>query len=205
MSDNPTVDCYWEPLLPDSIRLLCLLPHQDESAPIQCEIFHYSLQETDKRTHPYDALSYVWGSPDKPRSIFIREPKATSGNNATSETSLRVTGNLHEALSRLRNRTIARILWIDAVCINQQDEREKEEQIQFMAKIYGQASRVVVWLGEAADDSDRALQEIRTAGSKKLEIFSSHESTQQAVIALLQRPWFRRIWVWKQLSRLINN
>lgn len=67
-----------------------------------------------------------------------------------------------------------------------------------MAKIYGQANRVVVWLGEAADDSDRALEEIRVAGGKKSTNPSNNKTIQQAVLALLQRSWFRRIWVREQ-------
>ncbi|KAF2175471.1 HET-domain-containing protein, partial [Zopfia rhizophila CBS 207.26] len=200
MSCTPSPDCYREPLLPDNIRLLRLLPNEDKKAPIQCELFHYSLWEPGKRTHPYDALSYVWGGSDKPQSIFIREHNSTSGHDTTSEHDLPVTANLHKALSRLRNRSIERIIWIDAVCINQKDEREKEQQIQCMAKIYGQANRVVIWLGEAADDSDQALQEIRAAGDKNSKNSSNSETIQQAVIALLQRPWFRRIWVLQEVA-----
>jgi heterokaryon incompatibility protein (HET) len=183
---------YYRPLLPDSIRLLRLLPNEDENAPIQCQLFHYSLQESGKRTHPYDALSYVWGGPDKPRFISISEHNSTSGHD------IPVTENLHEALTRLRHRSIERIIWVDAVCIDQANEREKEQQIQFMAKIYGQANCVVAWLGKAADDSDRALEEIRVAGGKKWEGSSHYETVREAVLALFQRPWFRRIWVWNR-------
>ena len=49
--------------------------------------------------------------------------------------------------------------WTDGICINQANEKEKEDQIALMAEIYAKASRVVVWLGEAKDDSDRALEE----------------------------------------------
>jgi hypothetical protein len=182
-------DCYREPLLPDSIRLLRLLPNEDKKAPIQCELFHCSLQDSDKRTHPYDALSYVWGDPNKPQPVFVREHNSTSGHN------LQVTKNLHEALLRLRNCFVERILWIDAVSINQKDEQEKEQQIQFMAKIYSQANCVIVWLGDTADNSDQALTEIRNAGGKKIVSSLENETIQQAVIALLQRPWFQRIWV----------
>jgi hypothetical protein len=66
-----------------------------------------------------------------------------------------------------------------------------------MAQIYGNSNRVVVWLEDAADDSDLAFEEIRVAGGNK-SINSLHNKTiQQAVLALLQRPWFRRIWVWE--------
>jgi hypothetical protein len=86
-------------------------------------------------------------------------------------------------------------LWIDAVCINQDNEEEKEHQIQLMARIYSQANRLVVWLGETADDSDLALEEIRVARGKKSTDSSNNKKIQQAVLALLQRPWFRRMWV----------
>ncbi|KAF2179629.1 hypothetical protein K469DRAFT_445166, partial [Zopfia rhizophila CBS 207.26] len=52
----------------------------------------------------------------------------------------------------------------------------------------------LVWLGEAADNSDQALEEIRVAGSKRATNSSIHEIIQPAVLALFQRPWFRRIW-----------
>lgn len=177
---------YYRPLLQDSIRLLCLLPHEDENAPIRCRLFEYTLRESEKRTQPYDALSYVWGNTGKPRFISI------------GEYDLLVTENLYVALSRLRYRSIERIIWVDAVCINQGDEAEKEKQIPFMANIYGQARCVVVWLGEAADNSDQALEEIRIAGDKRVtnsEVKQIDETTQSAILALFQRSWFRRIWV----------
>jgi hypothetical protein len=186
----------YSPLSPgrDSIRLLRLLPHEDETADIQCELFEYSLPNSCTRTHLYDALSYVWGNPDEKLPIFIHKH------------SFDVTVNLRAALSRLRNHSIERILWIDAICINQANQKEKEQQIQSMAKIYAQADRVVVWLGEASDDSDLALEEIRIARGKKPTNSLDSERIQQSVLALLQRPWFRRIWVWEQtLDRIRTN
>jgi integrase len=83
----------------ESIRLLRLLPSKDENAPIQCQLFNCSLQESGKRTHPYDALSYVWGESHKPWPI-IRVDKHV----------LPVTPNLLEALLHLRHDCIERIL-----------------------------------------------------------------------------------------------
>ncbi|KAF2195867.1 hypothetical protein K469DRAFT_734273 [Zopfia rhizophila CBS 207.26] len=135
----------------DSIRLLRLMLNENDKANIQCELFEYALQESGKATHPYEALSYVWGGSDKPQSIFIDNQY------------LAVTLNLHTALLHLRDRGIARIIWVDAVCINQADGQETKHQIQSMAKIYGKASRAIVWLGETADDSDGVIQEIAAA------------------------------------------
>jgi hypothetical protein len=184
---------YTYPTLPsgsDSIRLLRLLPHKDNTANIQCEIFEYSLQNA-RETHLYEALSYVWGNPNKKLPIFIHKE------------SIEVTVNLHAALLRLRNHSFERILWVDAICISQDNKEEKEHQIRFMARIYSQANRVVVWLGDSADDSDLALEEIRVARDKHFTE-SNNERIQQAVLALLQRPWFERIWVREQTPNHIH-
>jgi hypothetical protein len=97
-----------------------------------------------------------------------------------------------------------RTIWVDAVCINQENEEEKGHQIQSMARIYGQANRVIVWLGEAADNSDRAVEEIRTAAGRQSTNSSNEKSIQQAILALLQRPWFRRIWVREHTLDIIH-
>jgi hypothetical protein len=143
------------------------------------------LKESGQRTHPYDALSYVWGGEDKPRTISI------------GRHDVQVTENLYAALLRLRYRSFDRFLWVDAICINQENGQEKEHQIQYMPKIYGLANCVIVWLGEAADDSNRALEEIRFAGEKAPTSSPNDEAIRKPVLTLLQRPWFRRIWVWK--------
>ena len=181
----------YSPLLPgpDSIRLLRLLPHKDRTAPIQCELFDYTLQEPSQGTHLYEALSYVWGGQEKPRSISI------DGQD------LPVTVNLHEALSHLRDHFFDRIIWADAICIDQTDLKERGHQVQCMAKIYCKANRVIAWLGDAADDSDRALEHIYLAAKQTMDP-SSSQAIQQAIFAVLQRPWFRRIWV---REPLLNN
>jgi hypothetical protein len=168
---------------PDGIRLLCLRPDENETANIQCDLIPYCLQESGRGAHLYEALSYVWGASSKPQSIYVD----------TYE--LPVTANLYAALSHLRDRSFERIIWVDAVCINQEDNKEKEHQIQLIAKVYCQASRVIVWLGEAADKSDQAIEEIRNIAGKKSTNSSNNEMIQQAILDLLRRPWFRRIWV----------
>ncbi|KAH8598449.1 hypothetical protein B0O99DRAFT_566809, partial [Bisporella sp. PMI_857] len=76
---------------------------------------------------------------------------------------------------------------LDATCINQADNEEKGNQIRSIAKIYGQAKCVIVWLGEAADDSDRALEAIRAAG-KNIVFPSKKKKIHRAILQLLQRP-----------------
>jgi len=166
----------------DNTRLLRLFPNKNRTAIIECQLFNYSL-EPDNSTHLYEALSYVWGDPNEILPIFV------DGH------VLHITVSLHAALLHLRDHSLERIIWVDAVCIDQANEKEKEYQIQSMARIYGQASRVIVWLGKAEDNSDQALETIRSAAKDgSINVLDNSE----AVLALFQRPWFERIWVREQ-------
>ena len=166
-----------------SIRLLRLLPHGDKNAPLRGYLFSYS-PESNNATHLYEALSYVWGGSGKPRCILMGQPMHT----------LPITENLYNALKYLRDSFLDRILWVDSICINQENEREKEHQISLMKSIYSQASRVIVWLG-LEDDGDQALKDICVAAEEKLTNSLITESKGHAIIRLLKRSWFQRIWV----------
>jgi len=172
--------------LPDgNARLLRLRPSSDENSRIECQLITCSLLGSG-RTHPYEALSYVWGPKDNDQPIYL------DGSHE-----LRVTANLHNALLHLRDCFVERILWVDAICINQKDEEgEKERQVQSMAKIYSKASRVIVWLGEAASNSHKALEVIRAAAEEEQSTnLPMDETNRQAILTLLEREWFQRIWV----------
>jgi hypothetical protein len=139
-------------LPPASIRLLQLLPSKMNPQTLRCELFEYHLQDSNRSFRPYEALSYVWGSEEKPKTIII------------DGQSLCITQNLYTALVHLQDSGCSRTIWVDAICINQTDEKEKERQIPLMVEIYSKASRVIVWLGEAEHDSDQALDAICLAG-----------------------------------------
>jgi len=62
----------------------------------------------------------------------------------------------------LRLESEPRVLWADAVCINQQDDNEKSKQVQLMLDIFASASKVLAWTGEASYDSDDAMDLIST-------------------------------------------
>ncbi|KAL8364603.1 hypothetical protein RB595_003745 [Gaeumannomyces hyphopodioides] len=188
----------YTPLPKGNVRLLRLLPHQDENSRIECQLT-FSLLDRGS-SHPYEALSYVWGSEDNKRPIYI-------GDNE-----LRVTANLYAALKHLRYCSVERILWIDAICINQNDNEEKGQQVQSMAKIYAKANRVIVWLVDppkdapdegdpAADDrvdnGDQALEAIRAAAEER-RVDSTMD--QKMILALLGRKWFQRIWVLQEVA-----
>ena len=167
------------------------MPYKNKSTgrtEIQCELFDYSLQDQGKGSHLYEALSYAWGSLKKTCSISINKQN------------LAVTENLHVALLRLQDSSLERILWVDAVCINQSNLEEQEHQVQLMAKIYSKAHRVIVWLGPEAVDTEGALEGIRLAASEESMERSKRKINQQAILNLLHRPWFQRIWVREKTS-----
>lgn len=171
------------------MRLIQLLPSSDENSRIECRLIACSLLGSG-RTHPYEALSYVWGPEDNTESIYIDGDEHS------------VRANLHQALSHLRDGFLERIVWIDAICINQGDNSEKGQQVQSMAKIYAKASRVVIWLGDAADNSDQALEAIRAAAEEQRLDQPIDETNQQAILNLLGREWFQRIWVSRRRSTI---
>ena len=111
-----------------------------------------------------------------------------------------MTVNLHVALSRLRDRFVERLLQVDAICINQEDLKERKLQVQSMAKVYAKATRVVVFFSEATLDSDQALEKIRATAEGQSTGSEISPTALQAILTLPQRPWFQRIWVRDQTS-----
>ncbi|KAK3493505.1 heterokaryon incompatibility protein-domain-containing protein [Neurospora crassa] len=172
------------PLLRGQIRLLQLLPNENEDATIQCRLFRTALDS--RGTRLYEALSYVWGSRDNRRSIVVNGCDLAVGE------------NLYAALLHLRDPSVERTIWIDAICINQEDTEEKGHQVQSMAKIYAKATRIIVWLGEEAAGSDQALEEIRLAAD--VERYTRRPDNYAGILALLQRSWFQRIWVLQEVA-----
>jgi hypothetical protein len=113
------------------IKLLVVEPATNFEAAIRCQLFRTSLSSRPT----YETLSYRWGDPTKTVSILLHEQPVS------------VTVNLESALRHLRRVDESRILWADALCINQGDTVEKTAQVKMMAEIYKYSSRTVLWLG----------------------------------------------------------
>lgn len=110
----------------------------------------------------YLAVSYAWGQPPTFESIIELE----SG-------SLQISDTAAGALRRFRRRKTRISLWIDSICINQQDDDEKNEQVAIMGDIYREAKAVLVWLGEAASTDCYAFHIITASRSQKEAAASS--------------------------------
>jgi len=142
------------------IRLLRLLPGSDDEQ-VRLETFFTSLNERPR----YIALSYVWGSKKSMRLISV------------NGLDFRVTQNLFYALEHLRNmqgQDTGTPFWIDAICINQSDDFEKNRQVRLMTNIYAQAYKVMIWLGPPTENTELALAKMRADEAKMYIAF--HQS-----------------------------
>ncbi|KAK4448890.1 heterokaryon incompatibility protein-domain-containing protein [Podospora aff. communis PSN243] len=106
----------------------------------------------------YEALSYTWGDSSQKRTIGL------------NGIDFDVTTNLHAALNRLRLPDSKRLLWVDAICIDQTNTDERAAQVPRMREIYQRAQRVVIWLGMESQDSSLAMSVLEGLGG-------SHEQT----------------------------
>lgn len=153
-----------------------------ESDQIACTIYAGSPLENDD----YVALSYCWGDHSSTDYVIVNRMLR------------QVTTSLKTALSELRRRSIA-TAWIDALCIDQNNPNEKTYQLSQMDSIYSRASKVIVWLGPAADNSGLAMRYLKQKGR-----FHSHYVAYEARVAiatLLKRPYWRRAWIIQEVAK----
>ena len=129
-----TASTRFSPLLHngDSFRLLRVLPSLRQGSPIRCELYTSSIsRERDQ----YVAGSYVWGPPVPTIPILV------DGKH------FQVRENLFRFLKAFRSRYQSQVIWLDAICINQDDIQERSHQVQEMKRIYSGAKCVYSWLG----------------------------------------------------------
>ncbi len=166
----------------------------------------------------FQALSYTWGQEIKHRIGCDNVEKNSIGRVGRF---LPIHKNLWLALQRLRHETEERVLWIDAICINQTENGEKNIQVPLMRKIFEKADSVIVWLGEESKDSSAAfdlISRLVAAAATELEsssadinkVFQAQDLDRlalpehsnpawEALDALFWRPWFSRVWVIQEI------
>ncbi|KAJ4341754.1 hypothetical protein N0V95_007108 [Ascochyta clinopodiicola] len=136
---------------PKSIRLIQILPAA-AGTDVRCYMLDYTIVD-EHVPGLYEALSYTWGDWTDPKKIYVADGAAYNQSPDTSFHCLDVTNNLYTAMQHLRDTILPRIIWIDAICISQDNLAERAEQVRFMATIFSHAFRVVVWLGEEQSES----------------------------------------------------
>ncbi|KAK2596144.1 hypothetical protein QQS21_006421 [Conoideocrella luteorostrata] len=227
LTSTPENEYQYLEIPPNRVRLL-LLSKGESSDSIHCSLKTLDSQELSKKCIVYQALSYAWGpGEDLRHSIFLRDlilPKSQSDNLENGFLPLvahqliprrfHVRPSLYLALMQLRSKTDDLWFWVDAICINQADNKEKTHQLSKMLEIYRNANNVCIWIGEdvAARDSNQAggtamqfvpriinLTEFeRIISSKKMDEEVAHGCC--AFAAMLKSPWFGRRWVIQEVS-----
>jgi Heterokaryon incompatibility protein (HET) len=201
MTESATT-LYPELPLGEFIRVLDLFPGRGD------ETLFGGLRICEVGQSPYIALSYVCGNTTLTQSIRV------SGHQ------LGIYQNAFELLTRFRHATEIVTVWIDGICINQNDAKEKEREVAFMYKIYETASCCNIWLGPSDEDSRIAIEYAKTLDgdtllreyspclefgmgsgywerkSHVLDVLSEQpgkEALINACAKFLLRPWFTRV------------
>ncbi|KAJ8124815.1 hypothetical protein O1611_g8825 [Lasiodiplodia mahajangana] len=160
----------------------------------------------------YEAVSYTWG-PETCSIVYIE----ILGHDNTI-TRLSIQRNLYHLLEDLRHPDCDRVLWVDAICINQNppDETERNHQVQQMADVYQCAESVAVWLGRSTLAMNVAMTTLR----RKTKSFTIERIRKMAACneyarkgsqdhedplfdgmkTIFNQPWFYRIWVLQEVG-----
>jgi hypothetical protein len=187
------------------IRLLVLAPGRPDDT-LRGQIKEVSLDEPGLR---FSALSYHWG------------PVKETHGLTTDEGLVGLTGSLYLALQALRDMSSEVTLWVDAICINQNNRQEKRLQIRLMGEIYQHADTVIAWTGSGTESSDRAMEallQIRTLSlrppvwpstlppiptswaGKNCPSIEDDAATWEDIALFFERPWFSRVWVVQEVA-----
>ncbi|KAI2624156.1 heterokaryon incompatibility protein-domain-containing protein [Hypoxylon sp. NC1633] len=215
----------------EDIRVLIIEPGLEDQ-PIHCKLVPSALGHaratSETPAYRFTALSYFWGegepiheitltsyeTPEKKLETLSHEENAAffmwKKKQWSSSGTVYVRSNLFVALKRFRRKRKARKMWIDALCIDQDDATERSAQVKKMHELYLHAKKVCVWLGDgtgvdAPDPQDcfRFLQKMLDL--KELEIiFGKDESylgyNAYNIVRLMRNKWFSRRWVLQELA-----
>ncbi|WAO96031.1 Hypothetical protein NCS54_01368800 [Fusarium falciforme] len=166
------------------IRILSLLPGLFND-PIRCGL----TVEPIEQDLQYDALSYMWGDPS------VTQPITVDNNE-----SFPATASLHEALRHLRLPDQVRHLWVDAVCINQSDTKERSHQVALMKDIYSKAGTVRVWIDVHLSPHNDAVRKLLSFSSRStLDDLGDDPVFWEPLIPLFQSPYWDRLWIQQEL------
>ncbi|KAF7544317.1 hypothetical protein G7Z17_g10038 [Cylindrodendrum hubeiense] len=134
-------------LISDEIRMVILYAG-DESSDLRLTTEVRKIEDADG---DYAAMSYVWGDPTETSTIYVDRHKFSATKNLVS--------SLHRVRQLLRGEETLP-LWIDAICINQDDLEERNAQVSMMKQIYEKSTMVITWLGETGAGGLKYLEEL---------------------------------------------
>ena len=203
----------YERLEDDEIRLLHLHPFSGHGSAktLSADLKTVRLQQNESlASTEFEALSYFWGTENADRTLFL------------NKIPFFIRPNLDAALREFCKGKTERVLWIDAICINQDDVKERNQQVRMMSSIYRHAAKVIIWLGprwtERKEVAAEAIQDFvhrQRRGTDSQQLFSFLENPNNrleitrfetksvdytgghwpVLMDFFDRPWWRRVWV----------
>ncbi|EFQ36233.1 heterokaryon incompatibility protein [Colletotrichum graminicola M1.001] len=178
------------------IRVLSLGPGTNDDA-LKLDLSRISLNDNPH----YTILSYCWGSQDDLQQVRV------------GDTPLLISRHLHSCLVNLRREDSPLTTWIDAICINQNSNQEKNTQVPLMRDIYKGATELFVWLGESTPGLTRIFNSIQRVFEHNIAIEpegisqvaeellqASPDETEQAFVEFVNLPLFCRTWIIQELA-----
>ncbi|KAK3339910.1 heterokaryon incompatibility protein-domain-containing protein [Lasiosphaeria hispida] len=189
-----------------AFRLLRIL--KGKGPVVCCELFQAWVRGRDVAIS-YDALSYVWGSPEANHVAKINGKP------------FRIAKNLYDALQRLQLADKDRIVWVDAICIDQSNKAEQGHQVDHMGDIYKRAAQVIYWLGLPTPSTKicldalgmlqhelKAVSHVGWTRQQWMELWKEIEARptsfpglqREGLLQLLDRDWFRRVWILQEVA-----
>lgn len=179
---------------------------------ISCSLFETFLNAD--QVSPYKALSYAWGGGGKDVHQILIDNQA-----------FEVKDNLFSALQHIRHTDQDVLLWVDAICINQNDKRERGQQVTQMGCVYSIAEEVLIWLGPGNEDTLELMQSVNwiDTNAKKAQASANgqdwtelcrhfmierlgspgsrlHSKQLSRLAELLKNGWFKRVWILQEVA-----
>ncbi|KAK8135094.1 hypothetical protein PG984_007106 [Apiospora sp. TS-2023a] len=174
-------------------RLLYITPQTLATGTLTEFRLQHALLDAEPR---YETISYCWGDPTPCRTVLVDGKELQLP---------RSSADIIQQISATSDRV--RVIWIDAVCVNQTDTKERGHQVALMTRIYSEASRNIIFLGEGNNASLNGLETIRALNAeidrrwliyRRLPAHASDLQTpidKSALSAFFTLPWFSRVWV----------
>lgn len=187
------------------IRLLEIrISHSlDDQTPVRARLVAVRAENPETDWPDFNALSYMWGNDSADCTLFL------------NDCAFKVRKNLYEALKTLRYRKLCDLkcrespqcmdslgdygtirLWVDAICINQQDTKERNHQVQLMKWIYMRANAVMVWLTEPTNHPPETKR-FRIKGPGKQDI---EDRKLDKWRELCYAPYWKRAWIIQEIG-----
>lgn len=153
----------------DDIRLLKL--SRETNGPVHCEVKVFSFECAPE----YIALSYRWDPPSPLHDLYIEGKK------------LKIRDILNSCLLELRE-DLEEWLWIDQVCVAQEDTLERNHQVGMMSRIYRNSMSVIIWMGD-----------IPLAASGEHDLYNDSDLDIVSARVLLKNTYFTRLWTCQEV------